>query len=574
MEPMESKADKLYLELGGHREILGRERPVLIVGRNPACDVVLDSDYVSRFHARFEYRGGEFYLRDESQNGTYVWFENEERPVCVRHGELGLTGRQGRVTFGASFEKTPPVEQLRFFYSSDGLPPMNISTFGEAATKPSRDENDEVPHSSSDETEVFGGQKAVGASRRLPLETAFAYRLLEEYTDRIVVLLSREGFIIYYNQYLESLTRRSYREFVGQDFFTFVHPDDRQGLLDALVGLDCSTQEIVYVTLRLCTANPRWQSFRLRLTKITPSLQSSGLDGIVGIGMSEGATVYSSDELLANRYQLIHCLSVSNFCHTYLGIDTQRPSHPRCIIKRLSLTHSDPKFMEVARRLFYQEALSLEKLGIHDRIPLLLAYLEDKDYFYIIQEFIEGESLDKLMTAPWSVLDALNLIRQILGILHYVHKHDVIHRDIKPANIIRRSFDGNYVLIDFGSVKLLPAAVWAESKVGSPNQPLTVGIGTPGYVAPEQLLGKPTKASDIYSVGVIGIEALLGCSYDAVKDDWPARLLAKEVDSELVRILARMTETDVQKRYSDVSEVFLELNYLSVMEIPPLISGI
>jgi PAS domain-containing protein len=574
MEPMESKADKLYLELGGHREVLGRERPVVIVGRNPACDVVLDSDYVSRFHARFEYRGGEFYLRDESQNGTYVWFENEERPICVRREELGLAGRQGRVTFGASFEKTPPVEQLSFFYSSDGLQPINISTSGEASTKPSRDENNEVLHGSSDETEVFGGQKAVGASRRLPLETAFAYRLLEEYTDRIVVLLSREGFIIYYNQYLESLTRRSYREFVGQDFFTFVHPEDRQGLLDALVGLDCGTQEVIYVTLRLCTANPRWQSFRLRLTKITPSLQSSGLDGIVGIGMSEGATAYSSEELLANRYQMLNCLSVSNFCHTYLGIDTQRPSRPRCIIKRLSLTHSEPKFMEVARRLFYQEALSLEKLGIHDRIPLLLAYLEDKDYFYIIQEFIEGESLEKLMTAPWSVLDTLNLIRQILGILHYVHKHNVIHRDIKPANIIRRSFDGNYVLIDFGSVKLLPAAVWAESKVGSPNQALTVAIGTPGYVAPEQLLGKPTKASDIYSVGVIGIEALLGCRYDAVKDDWPAQLLAREVDSELVRILARMTETDVQKRYSDVSEVFLELNYLSIMEIPSLISGI
>jgi len=562
----------LYLDVSGQREYLGKDRPIVIVGRNPACDVVLDNDYVSRFHARFEYRGEQFYVRDESQNGTYIWFAGEAQPIYLRRSELELTGKEGRVAFGTTFDKAAGEDQLTFSYGAKPGQPMSTSL-------PERTTQPDLQTVSSDsyqreETEVFANAPGKRQSiRHQILEPALAYRFLEEYTDRVVALLSREGFIIYYNYYLESITKRNYRDFVGQDFFSFVHPDDRQSLLDSLVGIDCGNYEDTQVTVRLCTANPRWQSFRLCLSLANPSLQASGLDGIVVTGLSDRLS-HSANGLLAGRYQLLNCLSVSNFCHTYLGIDTQRPSQPRCIIKRLSLSHHDPKFMEVARRLFYQEALSLERLGVHDRIPLLLAYLEDQEYFYIIQEFIEGQSLDSLLGQPWTVLDTLNLIRQLLGILHYVHKHDVIHRDIKPANIICRSFDNNYVLIDFGSVKLLPAAIWSESKLANPNRPLTVGIGTPGYVAPEQLLGKPTKASDIYSVGVIGVEALLGCTFESARHDWPNRLLAKEVDSDLVRILARMTATEVQDRYPSVADVFLELNYLSVMDVPHLVSDL
>ena len=88
----------------------------------------------------------------------------------------------------------------------------------------------------------------------------------------------------------------------------------------------------------------------------------------------------------------------------------------------------------------------------------------------------------------------------MLEILDFVHSHNVIHRDIKPQNIIRRQQDNKLVLIDFGAVK----------EVTGQASPLTIGIGTGGYMPMEQFNGKPAYASDIYAVGAIAIQAITG----------------------------------------------------------------
>lgn len=542
-----SGVKKLILSLEEQREWIGPGRNLLLLGRSPSSDIIVNKDCVSRTHARVEYRDGRFYLRDESQNGTFVISDSGSDCSLVHHQEIELTA-SGRLILGQRPTQVLEKDIIRYNVTFDSI--KNGNTI-----------NDSTDFS-IDKTALL--ENSIKTRPRKRLENHLVLQFLEEYTDKVLVLLTKDGFIRYYNKYLERETRRSYADFIEQDFFSFIHPEDRQGLLDVItqVGLSQISLNAVQLNLRLCTANPRWQEYVFNISQTTPSMQALGLDGIVLVGQVK-QQVFDKN-LLANRYRIVRSLSENNFSRTYLGEDCQRPSNPRCIIKELRMNDTDPKVQQVSRRLFYQEAITLENLGKHDRIPLLLAYFETNDLFFLVQDYIEGQTLNLIMGQPWAILDAINLLREILLILLYVHRQGVIHRDIKPENIIRRSFDEHYVLIDFGSVKLLPANVWTE--VGT-SRPLTVVVGTPGYMAPEQALGRPTPASDIYSLGIIIIECLLGLPFDSVRNSWSEVLVERQIDEDFITILKKMTATSLDKRYQNVSDVLIELNYLSIMTV-------
>ncbi|NEQ22985.1 MAG: CHASE2 domain-containing protein, partial [Microcoleus sp. SIO2G3] len=159
--------------------------------------------------------------------------------------------------------------------------------------------------------------------------------------------------------------------------------------------------------------------------------------------------------LLQGRYEKSRVLASGGFGLTYIAKDTQRPGSPECVVKQLRPARQDERFLQVARRLFATEAEILEKLGTHPQIPRLLAYFEENNEFYLVQEYIEGEPIteempvDKRLPEP----QVVELVNGVLKILTFVHEHSVIHRDIKPGNIMRRKSDGQLVLIDFGAVK-------------------------------------------------------------------------------------------------------------------------
>jgi serine/threonine protein kinase len=189
---------------------------------------------------------------------------------------------------------------------------------------------------------------------------------------------------------------------------------------------------------------------------------------------------------LQGRYKIIERLGRGEFGQTYIAEDTQRPGKPHCVVKQLHPNRNDEKSLQLARRLFATEAETLENLGRHDQIPQLLAYFEEDQEFYLVQEFIDGYSLSEELP-PGTCLgesEVVALLKDILGVLDFIHGHHVVHRDIKPANIIRRQVDRRLVLIDFGAVKLLQTQI-------APQESSTVAIGTPGYAPPEQWSGKP-----------------------------------------------------------------------------------
>ena len=271
------------------------------------------------------------------------------------------------------------------------------------------------------------------------------------------------------------------------------------------------------------------------------------------------------NQLLGGHYLVVQSLGEGGLAKTYIAEDHHRPGHPKCAVKYLKPASNDPAFLPTARRLFNKEAEILEKLGQHDQIPRLLAYFEENQEFYLVQEFIEGHllSAELLRDQCWSGNKVIQMLRDVLHILKFVHSYRVIHRDIKPNNLIRRQKDGRLVLIDFGAVKQVrDPSITAH---GSLTQK-TISIGTQGYTPTEQVRGKPRLNSDIYALGVIGIQALTGIHPLHLEEDddgeiiWQSRA---EVSDELAAILTKMVRYHFKERYQSATEVLDALESLA-----------
>jgi serine/threonine protein kinase len=287
------------------------------------------------------------------------------------------------------------------------------------------------------------------------------------------------------------------------------------------------------------------------------------------------------EQLLDGRYQITQVLAKGGFGQTYLAVDIRRPGQPICVVKQLR-TVENPKILPTVQRLFNTEAETLEKLGQHDQIPRLLAYFEENQEFYLVQEFIPGHPLDReiLPQQPMTVAQVICLLTDILEVLVFVHGQGVIHRDIKPANIIRRESDQKLVLIDFGTVKEIRAVTDLEE----PN--LTVAVGTPAYMPIEQFHGYPQLNSDIYALGVVGIQAMSGLAIDAIRTlitpsrpqtppvHWSDSLIDGEDASEqmrqLVAILDKMVHLDYHERYQTAVSVLKELQVMNINSSVPV----
>ncbi len=261
--------------------------------------------------------------------------------------------------------------------------------------------------------------------------------------------------------------------------------------------------------------------------------------------------------LLGDRYRPTKSIAREGFGIALLAEDEFKPSKPPCVIKQFfPLQHNNaPKAVE----LFRQEAVRLEQLGKHPQIPELLAHFEQADQLYIVQEFIDGKNLaqELAQTGAFREHQIRSLLQDLLPVLQFIHNGQVIHRDIKPDNIIRRDSDGKLVLVDFGAAKYVAAAAFPQTGTT---------IGSAGYAAPEQTVGKAVFASDIYSLGVTCIHLLTGIEpfdlYDASESKfvWKNYLINNPVSEELALILNKMIELPLNKRYKSADEVLQDLN--------------
>ncbi|WP_066382071.1 MULTISPECIES: CHASE2 domain-containing serine/threonine-protein kinase [unclassified Anabaena] len=293
-------------------------------------------------------------------------------------------------------------------------------------------------------------------------------------------------------------------------------------------------------------------------------------------GITLAATVYPVGQelglntLLNKRYNITEILGSGGFGTTYLAQDVQRPGNPVCVVKQMRPSNQDSQYLSVLRRLFNNEAYILETLGKHPQIPYLLAFFEENQQFYLVQEFIPGHPLSDELTpgVTRSRVEVINLLKQVLQVLVFVHSYGVIHRDVKPGNLMRRETDAQIVLIDFGAVKQVQPKQHPQEQE---NQ--TIAIGTPGYAPGEQMSGVPRLNSDIYALGIIGIQALTGVNPKVFRRDVNTGMVIIPVTSEtgeqiwqywwqkadtteqLTKVLNKMVHLDFTQRYQSAGEV-------------------
>jgi len=223
-------------------------------------------------------------------------------------------------------------------------------------------------------------------------------------------------------------------------------------------------------------------------------------------------------QLLNDRYQVIRTLGAGGFGETYLAEDTYMPSKRRCVVKQLRPIHNNPQIYQLVQERFQREAAILEELGgANDQIPALYAYFSSGGQFYLVQEWVEGDTLTgKVQKQGLFSEDAVQeLFMNLLPVLDYVHSKHIVHRDIKPDNIIVRHRDGKPVLIDFGAIRESMGTV--VNSQGNPTS--SIVIGTPGYMPSEQAAGRPVYSSDLYSLGMTIIYLLTGKQAQQLETD-------------------------------------------------------
>jgi len=169
--------------------------------------------------------------------------------------------------------------------------------------------------------------------------------------------------------------------------------------------------------------------------------------------------------LLGGRYIVERPIAQGGFGATFLARDRYTPAMKRCVVKLLQPVGLTSSQMVIAKQMFEREATVLEDLGTHPQIPDMLAYFEvqsgQDEFFYLVQEFVDGFTLEQIVEQHGAIAEAdvLEIMQSLLPVLTFIHDKGSIHRDIKPSNIMVRKLDQTYFLLDFGAVKQVAGAV-------------------------------------------------------------------------------------------------------------------
>jgi serine/threonine-protein kinase len=250
------------------------------------------------------------------------------------------------------------------------------------------------------------------------------------------------------------------------------------------------------------------------------------------------------------KYQILSNLGSGGFGTVFLGRDTW-------IDKKVAIKVPHKQRAEFEELL--QEPRLLAALD-HENIVGILTAERIEDVFFIVMEYIKGESLEAVLDREGS-LDgprALNYALQILKGVEHAHDAQILHRDLRPANVLV-SESGVLKVTDFGISRFLE------------KSHATTVIGSPPYMAPEHFKGRAVLASDIYSVGVMLYQMLTGAlpyfspnpaqieRLAAQGRCTPPRVRNNQIKREISDIILKAIARDVEERYQRSSELLEDL---------------
>jgi serine/threonine-protein kinase len=212
-----------------------------------------------------------------------------------------------------------------------------------------------------------------------------------------------------------------------------------------------------------------------------------------------------SDIQLQDRYRIVEMLGGGGMGQVYLAYDTRLADKPCAVKELIPDPHLSAEERAQSAAQFHREAAVLAHLD-HPHLPNVSDYFEENGRFYLVMDYIEGETLEARLIASPDGLPQEEVVEwalQLCDVLDYLHNQDppVIFRDMKPANVMVTP-EGQVKLIDFGVVRLFDPSKGTD----------TLKMGTAGYAPPEQYAGRgqTTPRSDVYALGATLYELLTG----------------------------------------------------------------
>lgn len=262
--------------------------------------------------------------------------------------------------------------------------------------------------------------------------------------------------------------------------------------------------------------------------------------------------------VIDNKYEILKQIGKGGMSTVYLAMDKRL--NKQWAVKEINKAVND-KNNEVVVQSLLAEANLMKRLD-HPSLPRIVDIIDNGRTIYVIMDYIEGESLDKILNTNGPQPQALVVewAKQLCDVLSYLHnqKPPIIYRDMKPANIMLKP-EGNLKLIDFGIAR--------EYKQN--NMTDTVSLGTRGYAAPEQFggMGQTDARTDIYCLGVTLYHLLTGQNpAEPPYELYPIRQWNPSLSSGLEYIVQKCTQLNPNDRYQNCDELMYALEHYDEMD--------
>ena len=267
-------------------------------------------------------------------------------------------------------------------------------------------------------------------------------------------------------------------------------------------------------------------------------------------------------KILCDRYRILQELDRQRFSTVYMAEDLEQLDRPPCEIEQFQSQYDrevlGAQSWQKIRQDFMERGTLLKKVAQHPQIPQLLAFFECDREFYVVREYLEGETLSQKLTSSLvSETEAVSWLHEILEILKTVHHSEVVHSNIQPSSLLQHR-NGTKFLTNFASIEnaVLPDDTILISNFSAP-EPQSTG----------------DYSSDLYALGKTIIYALTGevaqfIQANSAKSS-DSKIPSANIKPELANVLNKMV-AEPNLRYQSAAEVLAELNTESnVVTLPP-----
>ncbi len=248
-------------------------------------------------------------------------------------------------------------------------------------------------------------------------------------------------------------------------------------------------------------------------------------------------------DLLDSRYEVVSLIAEGGMSRVYEVRDQRLPG--RLVAKEMREITDDPELLKVVTQQFEREAEVLSELS-HPNLPRVTDTFRHEGRRFLVEELVEGRTLDELEPLELTENRILKYAEQILDCLSFLHQNGLIYRDLKPSNVMLED-QGTIKLIDFGIVRRLTIDKTRDTLV----------MGTPGFAAPEQYGWEQTdQRSDIFSLGALLHHLLTGRDPSRTPFVFPpVRNLVPQISETTARVIHRAVQMEPENRFSSAVEM-------------------